>query len=189
MRSGSDLGTRFAPTTRYAVVSFLIGGPLLYIPVFMAFQGDVIHAPIYAGVGFLMWFAFFFSADGWLGSWIPTVAAGVICACCLRALARSGQYARRGRGVKLLISGMLCGLISGGVYYLCLQVATFIHPPPPGNAQTVAGETLTQLYPIGIRLTSLGGGVLVVIVVGSILGTWLAWRADVFNAPVVTRRT
>jgi hypothetical protein len=183
MQSSRD-AIHYAPTTRFAVAVFLIGGPLIYFPVDMAFQGDLVHAPITAIYGFMFWSILLLSLSGWFMGWIPTTAAAVICAYCLRALARNAHYQRMGNVVRLVMSAILCGLISGIVYFPCLRIAIIIHPPPPGYMEGVARSALTEHYPMGIRLTSFGGGVLVVIVTGSILGTWLAWRADTFNASV-----
>ncbi len=187
MQSSGDGATQYAPTTGFAVAVFLIGGPLIYFPVVMAFQGDLIHAPITAITGFILWSILLLSLSGWFMGWIPTTAAAVICAYCLRALARNAHYRRMGKVVRLVMSAILCGMISGIVYFPCSRISAIIHPPPPGYTEGAVGRALTEHYPMGIRLTSFGGGVLVVIITGSILGTWLAWRADIFNASLHTK--
>lgn len=170
-------GNGYAPSNRFALISFLIGGPMLYLPVFQAFQGDLLHAPIAALFGIFAWLIFLMTISGWFISWIPTTLSALTCAYALRYLAQQNWFASNRLFVRTSSAAVLCGIISGAIYLACFKISGVIHPPPAGYKPAPAMQ-----YPLGIQLTSYKGGVLVVTCVGTLLGIWLAWRAGARNA-------
>ncbi len=166
----------FAPTTRAALITFLIAGPLIYLPVLLAFGGNMyfLH-PLTWMIGGKFWIMSLRNPVFWLVTWVPTATAAVACSFVLRRLAGTSWYARTRRGVVLSIGGVLCGLISGLVYLFGARLAALIDPETP--AQSAAAANLTSVYSSGTRFALLWYGVPLVTVIGALLGGWLAWSS------------
>jgi hypothetical protein len=166
----------FAPTTRAALATFLIGGPLIYVPVLLAFGGNLWALnPISALLGATMWFLGVVNPGLWLVTWIPTAVAALACGCLLRSMAATAWYARTGRGGVLILGAALCGLTSGIVYLSCSRMALLFMPV--GSAQSKITSYAVSPYPAGTRIAMLGLGVPLVIVIGALLGGGLTWAA------------
>jgi hypothetical protein len=166
----------FAPTTRAALVTFLIVGPLIYVPVLLAFGGNPWALnPIGALFGAIFWILGVHNPGLWLVTWIPTGLAAVASAYLLRRLAATRWYAGAGRAAVLILGAALCGLVSGVIYLACSRVALMI--APVGSAQTPVTSYAMSPHPAGTRFAMLGNGVPLVIVIGALLGGGLAWAA------------
>jgi hypothetical protein len=165
-----------APTTRTALTTFLIGGPLIYVPVSLAFGGNPWALnPLTALFGAIFWILGVHNPGLWLVTWIPTGVAALACAYLLRRLATTAWYASAGRGAVLVLGSLLCGLVSGVVYLVCSRVALTI--ASVGSSQTTVSSYSMGPYSAGTRFAMLGCGVPVVMIIGALLGGGLAWTA------------
>lgn len=177
--------TVYAPTTKTALALFLIGGPFLYWPVLLTFEGDFKHIPVMALGGAVAWLIAALVPSGWFITWIPTSAAAIIVAYALRLLAARSWYTRATKAVKLMLAGLISAIISELCYAPADALANAIHPGPmPKTPQEAAqnaainraAEGLSP-FPAGAHFASRWDLAPVVIVTGAILGVILAWIA------------
>jgi len=164
----------FAPTTKAALLTFLIAGPLFWLPILLAFSSNVyfLH-PLTWMIGGIFWIMSLRNPTLWFVTWIPTATAAVACAFVLRRMAGTSWYSRTRRGLVLSIGGVLCGLISGLIYLFGARLVALIDPET--SVQSAAAANLRDLYSSGTRIAMLWYGVPLVSVIGALLGGWLAW--------------
>jgi hypothetical protein len=174
----------YAPTTKTALALFLVGGPLLYWPVMLVFEGDFTHIPIMVLGGAVAWSIMALVPSGWFITWIPTSAAAVIVAYALRLLAARSWYTRTPKPVKLMFGGVISAIVSAICYETGDAFASAIHPGPTPTPQEAAqndaiNRAAENLYPFpaGAHFVSRWHLAPVVIVTGAILGVILAWIA------------
>jgi hypothetical protein len=180
--------TGYAPTTKAALALFLIGGPLLYWPVLLIFEGDFAHIPLMSLGGAVAWSIMALVPSGWFVTWIPTAAAAIILAYALRLLAARSWYTRATKAVKLMLAGAISAIISEICYEPGYALANAIHPGPTPTLQEAAqnaainraAEDLSP-FPAGAHFVSGWHLAPVVIVTGAILGVILAWIATNAN--------
>lgn len=175
----------YAPTTGTALALFLIGGPLLYWPVMLVFEGDFTHIPIMVLGGAVAWSIAALVPSGWFITWIPTSAAAVIVAFALRLLAARSWYTKATKAVRLMLGGVISAIVSEICYETGYALSNAIHPGPmPKTPQEAAqnaainraAEDLSP-FPAGAHFISRWHLAPVVIVTGAILGIILAWIA------------
>jgi hypothetical protein len=176
----------FSPTTRSALITFLIAGPILWLPVLLTFSGQFFQGLAIWYFGAWAWIYSLANPSLWLMNWIPTAIAAIACSFVLRRLAGNSWYMRRRRWTASGIGSVLCGLISGLVYLCCSSLALLIDPGTP--AQSAAAASLTSLSPSGAQFAMLWNGVPLVTVIGALLGGWLAWWSYYSNRSVRTER-
>jgi hypothetical protein len=171
---------QYAPTTRAALLTFLILGPLIYLPVLMAMSGSAFFLhPLTWIIGALLWIMSFKHPVFWLVTWIPTATAAIACSFALRRLARTSWYSNHGHGVAVGIGALLCGLISAVIYFCGASLAAWIDPETP--VQSAAAANLTSAYSTGTHVALLWHGVPLVAVIGALLGGALAWWSYPLN--------
>jgi hypothetical protein len=180
---------KYAPTTKSALAGFLIGGPLLWLPIYAVISGAVASRPAFISfapiLGFWLWFIAAASPKFWLLTWIPTASAAVACSYALRVFARSIWYGKIGSAIKLTISAVLCGVISGAIFEVGYQISLIIHPEPSiaeGSPQAIALANYQSQLPAGHHFAMLFGGVPLVVAIGAVLGLWLSWCSMSVNA-------
>ncbi len=189
MHSPNSAHLRYAPTTKAALAGFLIGGPLLWLPVYAVISGAVASRPSFISfapiLGFWLWLMAAVSPKFWLLTWIPTASAAVACSYALRAFARSVWYGKIGPAIKLTTSAVLSGVISGAIFEVGYQISLIIHPEPriaEGSAQAIALANYQSQLPAGHQFAMLFGGVPLVVVIGAVLGVLLCWPSMYINA-------
>lgn len=187
---------KYAPTTKVALASFLIGGPLLWLPTYTVISGAVISRPAFISIapflGLWLWIMAAASPKFWLVTWIPTASAAVGCSYALRVFARSVWYRKIGSTIKLVTSAVLCGAISGAIFEFGYQMTLIIHPEPSiaeGSAQSIALANYQSQLPAGHHFALLFGGLPLVMLIGAILGIWLSWRSISVNASLNSTTT
>jgi hypothetical protein len=173
----------FAPTNRAALITFLIGGPLTYVPVLLAFGGNLFALnPLTWVLGALVWILGLRNPALWLVTWIPTATAALGCSWVLRRLAETTWYARTRRTLVLIVGSALCGLISGFVYLCSSRLAVLISPV--SSLQSAAPSYASATYNAGTRIATLWYGAPLVIAIGALLGGGLAWWSYPLNRSV-----
>jgi len=135
----------FAPTTNAVLLTFLIAGPLAWLPILLAVSGNLyfLHPLIWMAGG-MFWIMSLRNPTLWLVTWIPTVTSALACAFVLRRIAGTYWYPRTRRGLVLSIGGVLCGLISGLVYLFGACLVALIDPET--TLQSEAAANLGDLY-------------------------------------------
>lgn len=170
---------RLAPSGPVSLATFLIGGPLIYVPVVLAFGGNWWALnPITALGGAMIWTVGLSNPGLWLLTWIPTAVAALICAYLLQRLAATTWYVRANRFGVLTVGAVASGFTSGAVYLACSRIA--LRTMAVGAAQdkmTSYVASPSTRYPAGVRFAMLGYGVPAVFVIGALLGGGLAWIA------------
>jgi hypothetical protein len=171
------------PSLRLVLGTFLIGGPLLYMPLisilvhdFMGATtsaqrlGSVIALPLLAPIGAIAWYGSLLYPRMWLYTWIPTVSAALLfwvvfkqlpmqqCMPNRQATYRCGLvYATLGSALSLIFFA-LCQLLS----------AIFGHGAPPVSDHAAFAEVVrsaagrTVLLAVAILGALLGGAVYVI---------------------------
>jgi hypothetical protein len=169
-----------APSIKISLITFLVGGPLIYAPVLLAFGGNV-HAldPITWMFSAAFWITALGNPMLWLTTWIPTASAAIVCSVALRRLARTPWYGRSPGWVVLAIGSVVSGFLSGLVYLFCSRLSVALGPVNHG--QLTPPMEPYSLHADGVRFAMLGYGVPLVAVVGALLGGGLAWCSHSFD--------
>lgn len=173
-RTSAVSSPTIGPSMTITLITFLVGGPLIYVPVLLAFGGNV-HAldPVTWMLGAVFWIRALGHPTLWLMTWIPTALAAIVCSVALRRLARTHWYGRSPRWVVLAVGCIVYGFLSGSVYSCSSRFGVWLGPvktfqlAPPSNADAQLAA--------GVRFALLGYGVPLVVVIGALLGGALAW--------------
>jgi hypothetical protein len=172
-----------SPSLRQITGTFLVVGPLLYMPLTFVLSlypiesgtgalarpfGQVLSLPLLAPVGAIVWYGTLFFPPVWLQTWIPTLGtAFLFWAALARSPIRRWASSRGAFGVVLFYT-MTCGALSVTVFALCQALdGLFTRGAtvrPDGNgfiglAQSAAGHTM--LMAVAILGIILGGAVYV----------------------------
>lgn len=167
-------------STTVALITFLVGGPLIYVPVLLAFGGNVYALnPMTWMFGAAFWITALGNPMLWLMTWIPTASAAIVCSVALRRLARAHWYGRSPRWVVLAIGSIVCGILSGLVYLCCSRLGVWLGPAMP--YQSAPPSYASAPFAAGVHLAMLGYGVPLVVVIGALLGGALTWWSYSFG--------
>jgi hypothetical protein len=187
------------PSTLVTVLTFIVGAPILYLPLSMARQGlfighgtsgllKQVSADLFAVIasiwlGLVGWFGATIFPSGLLISWLPTILAAIVSARVLRRLAAYRWYQCAIAPARLMAAAMLCGACSLIIFTGCafLSAAVSLITGLDMNTNRVPLEfhrqpsfTLNTLYEWSLLVDR---WTLVAALIGAILGGGLACLA------------
>ncbi len=168
-----------APSLRLVLFTFLIVGPLLYMPLISILSvspigplagplarpfGLALSLPLLAPVGLIVWYGALFFPPAWLQTWIPALGTAFLFRAALARLPVRGWVSSRlGRRGLLLVYMTLCGALSATVFALCQVFDGLL--PHRAAAQPSHGEFMDLLSSAAGRTM-----LMAVVIVGVILG-------------------
>jgi hypothetical protein len=168
-----------APSLRLVLFTFLVVGPLLYLPLISILSvspigplagpvarpfGMVLSLPLLAPVGLIVWYGALFFPPAWLQTWIPALGTAFLFRAALaRFPVRGWVSSRLGKRGVLLVYMMICGALSATVFALCQVIDGLL--PHRAAAQPSHGEFMDLLSSAAGRTM-----LMAVVIVGVILG-------------------
>jgi hypothetical protein len=178
---------------RAVILIFMIGGALLWLPVFLIwtqisrdeFRGLFAPALLLSpAAGGFLWCLEALFPRGWLYTWIPTLSTALLYRHLVRRLPLARVSWLRTRTGSLALHCTLAATISALFFSLCIAVGALmgLHDPLLHNAHTSGGlDAVPDLSPTSgtvIGMVSIIGGIL-----GAVLGTlWPATEAPAADA-------
>ncbi len=176
---------------RAVILIFMIGGALLWLPVFLiwtqisrddlrALLGPALLLSPAAG-GFL-WCLEALFPRGWLYTWIPTVSAALLYRHLVHSLPLARVSRPRTRTGSIALHCALAATLSALIFSLCIAVGAImgLHDPLLHNANTSRGlDAIPHLSPATGTIVSM------VAIIGGILGAVLGSLWPVVNASAV----
>jgi len=185
------LRERRAMSRRAVILVFMIGGALLWLPVFLFwiqlsrddFHGLLDPALLLSpAAGGFLWCLQALVPRGWLYTWIPTISTALLYRHLLHRLPLVRVSWLRTRTGSIALHGALAATLSAVIFSACITVGAMLglHNPLLHNANTSRGfDAVPDLSPTSgtvISMVSMIGGIL-----GAVLGT--LW--PVVEAPAV----
>jgi hypothetical protein len=183
------LRDRVMMSSRAAILTFMIGGPLLWLPVFLAWaliSGYDSHGQLGLSVllvpamGGFFWCLEAISPRGWLYTWIPTLGTALLYRNLVHRLPLARVSWLRARTGSMALYFALAAMISALVFFFCIAVGALVglHAPLLPSAQDSHGS-------FGLPDRSLTGGTVIglVSIIGGLLGAALGAVWPAVEAP------